>query len=181
MVGPYRCIDAAMSQRPAIIPKHMFVLGIDPGLTTTGYGVVSSDGPSMVSVGVIRTHKDAPLGERLAELHRDLTAVIAEHTLDAVAIERVFVNHNLQTAMAVARASGVALLAAAQAGLEVVEFTPTTVKNSVTGYGSAPKEQVQKMVARRLRLPGIPQPADAADALAVALCYLQSSRLRAAR
>ncbi len=159
--------------------KHMFVLGIDPGLTTTGYGIVSSKGPSMIAVGVIRTEPSAPLGERLAELHRDLTAVIAEHPLEAVAIEQVFVNHNLQTAMSVARASGVALLAAAQAGLESVEFTPTTVKSAVAGFGAAPKDQMQKMVARRLGLAGIPQPADAADALAVALCYLQTARLRA--
>lgn len=135
----------------------------------------------MIAGGVIRTLATAPLGQRLAELHRDLSALIAEHELHAVAIEQVFVNQNLQTAMAVARASGVALLAAAQAGLEVVEFTPTTVKSTVTGFGAAPKEQVQKMVAQRLRLGGLPEPADAADALAVALCYLQTARLRALR
>lgn len=161
-----------------MITKHMFVLGIDPGLTTTGYGIVSSDGPSLVSVGVIRTDRTAPLGERLAELHRDLLAVLGDHAVDAVAIEQVFVNRNLQTAMAVARASGVALLASAQAGFEAVEFTPTTVKSTVAGFGNAPKDQMQRMVARRLGLTALPQPADAADALAVALCFLQSSRVR---
>lgn len=159
--------------------ERMFVLGVDPGLTTTGYGVVATggaDGPEMITVGVIRTDPAAPLGTRLKELHADLSDVIAEFQPTAVAIERVFVNKNLQTAMAVARASGVAVLAAAQAGLEVAEFTPTQVKSAVCGNGAAPKEQVQKMVASRLGLSDIPKPADAADALAIALSYIQTSR-----
>lgn len=154
----------------------MFVLGIDPGLTTTGFGIVDASGPSMVTLGVIRTDKDSPLGARLAELYADLSSIVDEFEPTAVAIERVFVNKNLQTAMSVARASGVAILVAAQAGLEVAEITPTQVKSAVCGNGAADKAQVQKMVARRLNLDGIPKPADAADALAVALSFIQTSR-----
>lgn len=154
----------------------MFVLGIDPGLTTTGFGIVDQSGPAMVSVGVIRTDKAAPLGFRLKELQTDLSAIFEEFQPAVVAIERVFVNKNLHTAMSVARASGVAILVAAQFGLDVTEITPTQVKSAVCGNGAADKAQVQRMVTKRLGLPGVPQPADAADALAVALSYLQTSR-----
>lgn len=130
----------------------------------------------MVSVGVIRTDKATPLGFRLKELHTDFAAIFEEFRPAAVAIERVFVNKNLQTAMSVARASGVAILVAAQFGLEVTEITPTQVKSAVCGNGAADKSQVQRMVAKRLSLPGMPQPADAADALAIALSYIQTSR-----
>ena len=157
---------------------HMFVLGIDPGLTRTGYGLVRrAHPPQAVAVGVIRTHPDATTPERLAEIHADLSGIIADHRPDVVAIERVFTNRNLRTAIAVSRASGMALLAAAQAGIPVVEYTPTAVKLAVTGDGSADKRMVGEMVTRRLKLPSIPKPADAADALAVALCHVQSMRL----
>ena len=154
----------------------MFVLGIDPGLTTTGYGAVrrSAGGTQAVSVGVIRTDKDLPVSERLLELHRDLTALMADLQPDVVALEQVFVNRNLQTATNVGRASGVVMLAAAAAGLSVAEYTPSAVKATVTGDGSAEKRQVQDMVARRLGLAVAPSPADAADALAIALCHLQN-------
>jgi crossover junction endodeoxyribonuclease RuvC len=154
----------------------MFVLGIDPGLTTTGYGLVA-DGPRAVVAGVIRTSAQAPVAERLLELHRDLTGLVAEHRPEVVAIEQVFSNRNLQTVANVGRAAGVAMLVAAQAGLLVYEYTPSSVKRAVAGYGNAPKEQVQKMVAQRLRLAELPRPADAADALAVALCHLQGAAL----
>lgn len=159
----------------------MFVLGVDPGLTTTGYGVVGGEGAERraVAVGVIRTDPAAPVARRLGELYRDISGVIRDHTPDVVAVEEVFVNLNLRTATSVGRASGVVLLAAAEAGLEVVEYTPTQVKAAVAGYGNAEKRQVQVMVARRLRLATPPRPADAADALAVALCHLQAGRLRA--
>lgn len=162
--------------------EHMFVLGIDPGLTTTGYGAVRRTGGRMdaVTVGVVRTDAKAELGTRLRELHADVAGLLAELAPDVMAIERVFVNKNLQTAMAVGRASGVILLAAAQAGVPTVEYTPTAIKSAVTGDGSANKVQVQKMVVSRLRLPATPRPADAADALAIALCHLQSARLMAA-
>jgi len=157
-------------------PVHMFVLGIDPGLTTTGYGLVAP-GPQAVIAGVVRTSPKTPVAHRLLELYRDLTALVAEHHPTVVAIEQVFSNRNLQTVANVGRASGVAMLVAAQAGLQVHEYTPSSVKRAVAGYGNAPKEQVQKMVAQRLGLADLPRPADAADALAVALCHLQGAAL----
>lgn len=158
---------------------HMFVLGIDPGLTRTGYGLVLRGHPHRpVAVGVVRTSPDAPMAQRLAELHADLCALIAEHRPDVMAVEQVFTNRNLQTALSVSRASGMALLAAAQAGIPVTEYTPTAVKAAVTGDGGADKRMVADMVVRRLGLGERPRPADAADALAVALCHLQSMRMR---
>ena len=157
----------------------MFVLGIDPGLSLTGYGIVEAARPlRAVVAGVVRTSPETPLSDRLAELFDDLSAVIAEYRPTEAAIEEVFVNRNLQTATAVGRASGVAILAAARAGLRVTEYTPSAVKLAVTGYGDAAKDQVQAMVARRLGLTAAPSPADAADALAVALCHLQATGLR---
>jgi len=159
----------------------MFVLGIDPGLTTTGYGLVDrAAGESRLrAVGVIRTAAGDPIEHRLLELHRDLSQIIEEHRPDVMAIEQVFTNKNLRTSIAVGRASGVALLAAATAGLPVHEYTPTQVKSAVAGFGKADKGQVQRMVAQRLGLAESPKPADAADALAVALCHLQAFRLAA--
>ena len=154
----------------------MFVLGIDPGLTTTGYGLVGA-GPRALTAGVIRTNPKTEVAERLLELHRDLTGLMAEHQPTVVAIEQIFSNRNLQTVANVGRAAGVAMVAAAQAGLPVHEYTPSSVKRAVAGYGNAPKEQVQKMVAQRLGLAEPPRPADAADALAVALCHLQGAAL----
>jgi crossover junction endodeoxyribonuclease RuvC len=157
----------------------MFVLGIDPGLSTTGYGVIEVDGPSMraVAAGAIRTDPDLPVATRLRELGDDLDALMAEHTIDEGAIEEVFVNRNLQSATSVGRASGVAILSMARAGLTVAEYTPSAVKLAVTGTGDAAKPQVQALVARRLGLAAAPSPADAADALAIAICHAQSSRI----
>lgn len=156
----------------------MFVLGIDPGLTRTGFGLVrSGHPPRAVAVGVVRTDPGAETARRLAELFEDLTGLVGEHGPDVLAIERVFTNRNHQTAMSVARASGIALLVAARAGIPVVEYTPTSVKLSVTGDGAADKGMVADMVTRRLGLDRRPNPADAADALAVALCHLQSLRV----
>ena len=137
-----------------MLPKHMFVLGIDPGLTTTGYGAVrrSPSGPTAVSVGVIRTDPALQVAQRLLELHRDLEVLIADLQPDVVALEQVFVNRNRATATNVGRASGVVLLAAAAAGLVVHEYSPSAVKATVTGDGAADKRQVQEMVARRLGL-----------------------------
>ena len=162
--------------------KHMFVLGIDPGLTTTGYGVIEASGGSMrvAAVGVIRTDRHASVADRLVELHTDLGAVIAEYGPDEAAMEEVFVNRNLHTATSVARASGVALYTLASAGLRVREYSPTAVKMALTGYGAADKAQVGKVVAMRLGLPAVPSPADAADALAVAMCHLQGIPMRQA-
>ena len=160
----------------------MFVLGIDPGLTRTGYGLVRRGRPPRTAaVGVIRTDRDRSTAERLAELHHDLSVLLVEYEPDVMAIERIFTNRNLRTALAVVRASGVALLAAAQAGIPVVEYPPTTVKLAVTGDGNATKAMVAEMVVRRLGLQAPPRPADAADALAVALCHLQSMRVPSGR
>ncbi len=158
----------------------MFVLGIDPGLTRMGYGVVakSPSGIRAVTVGVIRTEKNQRVSERLLELHRDLTAIIEEHRIDTAAIEQVFSNHNRATATGTGRASGVAMLALAQAGIPVVEYTPSAVKMALTGYGAADKQQVQRVVQMRLGLAVAPKPADAADALAIAVCHLQAAGLQ---
>ena len=157
------------------LTKHMFVLGIDPGLTTTGYGLLEAGGGSehAVAAGVVRTHRDLPVAERLFELARDLRDLVAEYRPDAAAIEQVFVNRNTATAMAVGRASGVAILVLAEAGVPVGEYTPSGVKMALTGSGSADKQQMQRVVAMRLGLSAPPTPVDAADALAVALCHVQ--------
>jgi crossover junction endodeoxyribonuclease RuvC len=162
--------------------EHMFVLGIDPGLTTTGYGIVQAQGGQVraVAVGVIRTDRKARIADRLLELQRDLTAVIAEHRPDEAAIEEVFVNRNLHSAIGVGRASGVVMVTLAAAGLRVAEYTPTAVKMALTGYGGADKEQIGKVIAMRLNLSAVPRPADAADALAVALCHVQGAGMRRA-
>ena len=162
--------------------EHMFVLGIDPGLSTTGYGLVEgSHPPKALRAGVIRTDKEMPAPARLAELHRGLEELIRETNPDVIALETVFTNRNLQTAISVGRASGVALLAAAQADLPVFEYVPTAIKAAVTGDGSANKDRVQQMVTRLLRLADPPKPADASDALAIALCHLRAAPLEAAR
>lgn len=150
------------------------VLGIDPGLTRCGVGIVDVDRSrrgSLVHVGVIRSSPDAPVHERLASVAAGIREAIAEHRPDAVAVERVFAQHNTRTVMGTAQASGVALLLAAEAGLPAATHTPSEVKAAVTGYGAADKRQVQAMIARILRLDAPPQPADAADALAIALCH----------
>jgi len=157
----------------------MFVLGIDPGLTTTGYGLVRrANGLEAIAAGVIRTDPQSSLGGRLRELHLGLSEIIAIHQPDAVAIEQVFTNRNLQTAIGVGRASGVAILAAAESDLEVFEYAPTMVKAAICGDGSADKKMVARMVGKRLGI-SPPNPVDAADALAVAICHLQSLRLAA--
>lgn len=160
----------------------MFVLGIDPGLTRTGYGLLQTtrSTPQVIAGGVIRTEHLRPMPERLAELHADLMALISEHRPDVMALERVFIKKNITNAMTVARASGVAMLAAASLGVPVEEYTPTAVKLAITGDGAAGKQQVSEMVVRRLGLAEAPQPADVSDALAVALCHLQHSRIEQA-
>jgi crossover junction endodeoxyribonuclease RuvC len=164
------------------------VLGIDPGLTRCGYAVVDGHGPTVataVSLGVIRTPATDELPYRLAALRTELVDLIEEFEPDVVAVERVFFQINVRTAMSVGQASGLALCEAASAGCQVVQYTPNEVKGAVTGYGSASKEQVQKMVQSRLKLSRLPRPADAADAAAIALCHLAvaptSRRIASAR
>lgn len=157
---------------------HMFVLGIDPGLTRTGYGLVQRDrGMRALAAGVIRTDPERPMAERLAELDRDVSALIADHGPDVVAIERVFTNRNRMTAIAVGRASGVIMAAAARAGLTVAEYSPNEVKLAVAGDGAASKGAVATMVGKRLALDGLAGPADVSDALAVAVCHCQQMRI----
>lgn len=159
----------------------MFVLGIDPGLARTGYAIVE-DLPRKVRVvaaGTMHTDASVSVADRLLELHHDLRAIIAEFQPAEAALEMVFVNRNLQTATAVGRASGVAILALAESGIPVAEYTPSAVKAAVAGNGSAPKEQVQRSLALRLGIDGLTAP-DAIDAIAVALCHVQASPLRRA-
>lgn len=150
------------------------VLGIDPGLTRCGVGVVDvrpDRRATLVEVTVIRTPADMPLEKRLLAVGTGLDALLDEHRPEVVAIERVFAQHNLRTVMGVAQVSGVALHSAARRGLPVALHTPSEVKAAITGYGSADKRQVQAMVARILGLAEAPKPADAADALAIAICH----------
>jgi crossover junction endodeoxyribonuclease RuvC len=150
------------------------VLGIDPGLTRCGVGVVEVDAQrraTLVDVQVIRTAPDLALELRLLALGRGLEALIDEHRPDAMAIERVFAQQNVRSVMGVAQVSGLALRAAAEREIPVTLHTPSEVKAAVTGYGSADKKQVGTMVARLLGLAEAPRPADAADALALAICH----------
>ena len=152
----------------------MRVLGIDPGLTRCGIGIVDSTGPQkleMVGVGVIKTDPDAPLELRLFELEKEIQVWIKKFKPDVIAVERVFSHLNVKTAMATGQASGVALLLAAKAGIPVVMHTPSEVKAAVTGSGRADKKQVANMVKRLLKLREIPKPVDSTDALALAICH----------
>ena len=158
----------------------MFVLGIDPGVSRCGYGCVAGDGPDLraVGAGVLTTSPDEELPARLASLASGLRTLIADTRPDAVVVERVFFQTNVRTAMSVGQAAGIALVAASEAGCVVAQYTPNEVKQAVTGNGSAPKEQVERMVQSVLRLPERPRK-DAADALALAICHLARAPLAA--
>lgn len=152
----------------------MRVLGIDPGLTRCGIGIVDSTGPQkleMVGVGVIKTDPDAALELRLLELEKEILIWIKKFKPDVIAVERVFSHLNVKTAMSTGQAAGVALLLAAKAGIPVVMHTPSEVKAAVTGSGRADKKQVANMVKRLLKLKEIPKPVDSTDALALAICH----------
>lgn len=152
----------------------MRVLGIDPGLTRCGVGIVDvarDRRATLVHVSVLRTPVDDALERRLLALGDGIEALLDEHRPDAVAIERVFAQNNVRTVMGIAQISGVALVAAARRSLPVGMHTPSEVKAAVTGYGAADKRQVTTMIQRVLRLDAPPQPADAADALALAVCH----------
>jgi len=153
----------------------MRVLGIDPGLTRCGVGVVDGDVGrtlTLVGVGVVRTASDLPVAQRLVAIEAGLEEWIERHRPDAVAVERVFSQHNVRTVMGTAQASGVALVVAARRGIPVALHTPSEVKAAVSGSGRADKAQVGAMVTRLLRLDAPPSPADAADALALAICHI---------
>jgi crossover junction endodeoxyribonuclease RuvC len=154
------------------------VLGIDPGLTRCGYAVLAqgdSGGVETISLGVVRTSPDDDVAMRLGVLQGDIEEILAEFDPVAVAVEKVFFQTNVRTAISVAQASGVVLGAAARRGCTVAQYTPSQVKDAVAGWGGADKAQVQKMVQMRLGLPTPPRPPDAADAAALALCHLAMS------
>lgn len=157
----------------------MRVFGIDPGTALCGYGVVEEEeeGLRLLACGVISTGPSLPLAERLCVIHERLCVLMAQYRPQAVAVEELFFTKNVRTAFAVGQARGVALLTAAQAGLTVYEYTPQQVKAAITGYGSAPKEQVQEMVRLVLGLDKVPHPDDAADAVAVAVCHIHSAHM----
>jgi crossover junction endodeoxyribonuclease RuvC len=151
------------------------VLGVDPGLTRCGIGVIEGDigrPLSLVAASVIRTDREASIGVRLVALEREIEQWLASYRPEAVAVERVFSQHNVTTAMGTAQAGAIAIVCAARRGLPVALHTPSEVKAAVTGNGRAGKEQVTQMVARLLKLADPPRPADAADALALAICHL---------
>jgi len=156
----------------------MFVMGIDPGLSRCGYGVVvrapghGRAGMRAEAAGVITTPPDEPLPSRLAALAAELAALLEEFTPTVVVVERVLFQTNARTAMAVGQASGLALAAAAGRGVEVIQYSPNEVKMAVTGYGAATKDQVQRMVQALLGLDAVPRPPDVADALALAITHL---------
>ncbi len=151
----------------------MFVLGIDPGVSRCGYGAVVREAAGLraVACGVLTTSPSQPLPDRLALLARELRALLHDLRPHAVVVERVFFQTNVRTAMSVGQASGLALAAASEAGCVVAQYTANEVKQAVTGYGAATKEQVQRMVQSLLEMATVPKPADAADALALALTH----------
>ena len=157
----------------------MIVLGIDPGIATTGFGVIreESDGRvSALSYGVLVTPKEDPLPRRLLSLRQQLNALIQQWRPAESAVEALFFATNLKTAMAVGQARGVVLVTLQEAGLPIGEYTPLEVKQAITGYGQADKRQMQMMVQMLFALESLPRPDDAADALAVAFTHLQASR-----
>jgi crossover junction endodeoxyribonuclease RuvC len=157
----------------------MLVLGIDPGTATTGYGLVRQleDGSlQAVAHGAILTPAKTPMPQRLDKLFSELNKIIFLHRPDSAAVEKLFFSKNVKTALSVGQGRGVVLLALAKANLSIGEYTPNEIKQAVTGYGSAGKSQMQEMVKMLLGLEDRPKPDDAADALAVAICHLHSSR-----
>jgi crossover junction endodeoxyribonuclease RuvC len=159
----------------------MLVIGIDPGTAITGYGLVRENadgGLEVVDYGAILTPPELPMAERLLEMFRCLTQILLLHRPDCGAVEKLFFQRNVRTALSVGQARGVVLLTLASASLPVSEYTPMEVKQAVTGYGGADKNQVQQMVRALLGLPEIPSPDDAADALAIGICHLHSVRMK---
>ncbi len=158
----------------------MTILGIDPGIATVGFGVVRSvkSKPELVSYGAIRTQAGLPLATRLLQVSDDLTLLIDKFRPDAVAVEELFFNTNVKTAITVAHARGVILLTAAKSGLPVFGYTPLQVKQSVVGYGRAEKKQVMELTKLILNMDHVPKPDDAADALALAICHVHSAGSR---
>ena len=154
----------------------MKIFGIDPGSERTGYGCVETDGRchQLIACGAITATAGDPFPQRLARIHRELAALLAAHRPECVAVESLFHAVNARSALKLGHARGVAILAAVEAGCDVVEYTPAEVKRAVVGYGRAEKHQVQQMIKLLLGLAKVPTPHDASDALAVAICHLHS-------
>ena len=153
----------------------MLVLGIDPGIAITGYGLVRTHPQNdyeCLSYGVVTTKAGLSDAERLKILFEELSVLIILHRPESCAVEKLFFQKNVKTALSVGQARGVAILTLAQAGLPIAEYTPNEIKQTVCGYGNATKVQVQRMVQALLRLEDLPKPDDAADALAVAICHI---------
>lgn len=162
--------------------RENYVLGIDPGLTRCGYAVlrvVSANEVTMTALGILRTKPEDDLPNRLAEIAAEINDLLDEYQPTVVAVEQIFFQSNVRSAMSVGQVSGLVLSAAAKRGVEVAQYSPNQVKLAITGWGGADKAQVQKMVKQRLKLNSIPKPADAADAAAIALCHIASSPLMA--
>jgi crossover junction endodeoxyribonuclease RuvC len=159
----------------------MLVIGIDPGTATTGYGLVreNQDGSlSAVDYGAITTPANLPMPLRLLELYNKLKEILLLHHPESGAVEKLFFQRHVSTAISVGQGRGVALLALAESGIDVLEYTPLEVKQAVAGYGRADKAQIQSMVRALLSLDEIPTPDDAADALAIAICHLHSAKIK---
>jgi crossover junction endodeoxyribonuclease RuvC len=159
----------------------MLAIGIDPGTAITGYGFVhlTQNGElELVDYGVITTPSNMPMSDRLQQLHSQLSQLLTLHQPNSGAVEKLYFQRNVSTAISVGQARGVALLALAEAGVQIAEYTPREIKQAIVGYGGAEKKQIQQMVRTLLEMESIPQPDDAADALAVAICHLHSMPMR---
>lgn len=157
---------------------NRIVLGIDPGTAIVGYSIIASSGNtlSMIACDVITTPAHTPLSERLQSIYKSLIEIIATYQPQEAAMEELFFAKNARTAMTVGQARGVAMLALANGGLSIAEYTPKQVKQAVTGYGGADKAQVGEMIRILLNIPSVPKPDDAADAAAIAICHLHTAR-----
>ena len=156
----------------------MRILGVDPGTVNLGYGVVDGEEEMhIIDYGVIKLPVRSSMEERLRSLYNELSKIIAKHKPSEVAIEEPFIGHNVKSAFAIGRAQAIAILAAVNQGLPVYYYSPAKVKQQITSYGQSDKQQVQEMVRVQLKLSELPQPSDAADALAVAMCHIQQRRL----
>jgi crossover junction endodeoxyribonuclease RuvC len=157
----------------------MRILGIDPGTVTMGYGLIDAtdDEVTLVDCNALTAPERSPIGGRLSYMYHRLLEIMSRYQPDAVAIEQPFMAKNVKSALAIGRAQAIAILAAADRGIPTFEYTPAQVKQRVTNYGASSKEQVQEMVKLQLGLTEVPQPTDAADALAVALCHLHETHL----
>ncbi len=159
----------------------MLVIGIDPGIAITGYGLILDNEQGQIqhcASGIIRTSAGESIEKRLLSLYKDFKQLLLLHRPESAGVEKLFFQHNVKTAMAVGEARGIILLVLAEMDIPLLEYTPNEVKQSITGYGAAEKKQIQLMIKALLNLPEIPKPDDAADALAIAICHLNSYRTR---